>query len=680
MKKYKIAFIKFGGLSAGGTERWLQTMAANIDRSKFDIDYFYCDSAPYVNSDYKAPDTDIYRKKYMEKHKVNLIKFHVSAKDITKPNHPWIDTDFWEVFDESKYDLIQTAKAGHPEYPFTEMNNKVVEYITLSGMVDNSKNIVKSISLSYWTKNKWLQLGGNPKKADVVYIPVEEPCTKETYNKELKIPKDAIVCGFHQRNDNFIFSRIQLDAIKKLNNSNIHIIIFGGGDNYKIQAKKIKLKNINFLPHTGDSKIISKFLNTLDIYTHGRSDGETFGTVLAEAMIHGKPCISHYVKHGANAMEETIGPAGYVVSSVDEYVLILKKMINDKKLRISLGYAGLMYARANYSISKTTKKLENIWIDLLKKDIISTKFKENENIKIGKTKFNFFYAGDFNNKSEIAYSFVKQKRIPEKEDVSIFSAFIPYISSFIDVGSNTGIYSVIASALGGGRINTYAIEPQKSCCMCLNKTIDANNWSERFHVSNIGLADKPGKLKLHLSGTGSTFDNEFNDNCELPLETVTVDTLDSFVKKNDIDYIDFIKIDVEGFEFSVLKGANQTITKYKPALFIEIADNIKGRNYKNKFYSETLDWLRDKGYEIYRCEGKKVLYKLEKNEPYGHIAMYLCVNQNHQRALDRLNTEIKNKHLLKLPTCLAKEQKELYPSKVLPIIYKTKQFYKKIRY
>jgi glycosyltransferase involved in cell wall biosynthesis len=388
MSKYKIAFVKFGGLAAGGTERWLQMMAANVDRSKFEIDYYYCDAAPYVGSDYKHADTDPHRKKYMEDHDVNIIKFHVGAKDITKPHHPWVDTDFWDVFDGSKYDLVQTAKAGHPEYPYVEMKNKVVEYVTLTGMVDNSPNTVKTIHISHWSKEVWLKAGGNPTHAEVIYIPVEEPCTNDTFREELVIPDDAVICGFHQRNDNNIASDIQLAAIHRLNNSKVHTIVLGGGERYRKQAQQLGMQNVHFLPHTGDQYDISKFLNTLDIYTHGRSDGETFGTVLAEAMIHGKPTISHYVRRGANAMPETIGPAGYVVGMPDnrsifnrllyklnskgivvkDYSGILNRLISDRNYREELGYAGRNYAKYNYSIESSVKKLEVIWINLLEPD------------------------------------------------------------------------------------------------------------------------------------------------------------------------------------------------------------------------------------------------------------------------------------------------------------------------
>lgn len=385
MRKYKIAFVKFGGLSAGGTERWLQMMAANVSRSKFEIDYYYCDAAPYVGSDYKHANTDPARKKYMEKHGVNLVQFYVGAKDITKPHHPWIDTDFWEVFDGSKYDLVQTAKAGHPEYPYLKMKNKVVEYVALSGMVDHSPNIVKAIHISHWSKDVWIRAGGNPTHAEVIYIPVEEPCTRDTFRDELNIPGGAVVCGFHQRNDDNIASNIQLAAIHRLSDSGVHTVVLGGGESYRRQARQLGMRNVHFLPHTGNQYVISKFLNTLDIYTHGRSDGETFGTVLAEAMIHGKPCISHYVKRGANAMPETIGPAGYVVgvqesrslfnrllfrvgnrrATTREYSKILGLLVSDKNKREEFGMVGRNYAMNNYSIRTCVNRLEEIWMKLL---------------------------------------------------------------------------------------------------------------------------------------------------------------------------------------------------------------------------------------------------------------------------------------------------------------------------
>ena len=58
VKKIRIAFIKYGGLSSGGTEKMLQIIAANLPKNRFAVDYFYCDSSPYIGSNYKHPETD----------------------------------------------------------------------------------------------------------------------------------------------------------------------------------------------------------------------------------------------------------------------------------------------------------------------------------------------------------------------------------------------------------------------------------------------------------------------------------------------------------------------------------------------------------------------------------------------------------------------------------------------
>ena len=51
----KIAFIKFGGMANGGTEKYLQTIAAHLPKDEFDVDFFYCDAAPYICLLYTSP-------------------------------------------------------------------------------------------------------------------------------------------------------------------------------------------------------------------------------------------------------------------------------------------------------------------------------------------------------------------------------------------------------------------------------------------------------------------------------------------------------------------------------------------------------------------------------------------------------------------------------------------------
>lgn len=331
MEKIKIAFVKFCGLAAGGTEKALQTIAANLPKDKFEVDYYYCDSAPYLGSDYKHADTDPYRKAYMESKNVNLVKFNVAYKDVRDSTHKWIDTNFWELFDENKYDMLQTGRAGHPEYPFTQINSiSQIDLITLPNMAERKSNVVKTVHISKYQANSWIKAGGEPNKVEIIPLFDELPeVSKHNLRKELEI-NDKFVFGLHQRDDDGIFSPIPLTAFKKIENEfdNVVFVLLGGSKKYKEQAESLELRNFYTLSHTGDRERISKFLNTLDVYAHGRSDGETFSLAISEALSHGLPALSHAAPAMGHA--ETIGDAGYVANSLDEYVHSMKRLMLDK--------------------------------------------------------------------------------------------------------------------------------------------------------------------------------------------------------------------------------------------------------------------------------------------------------------------------------------------------------------
>lgn len=321
--------VKFGGCSAGGTERALQTLAANLPKEKFVVDYYYCDAAPYIGSDWKHPDTDLSRKSYLEDKQVNLIKFNVAFKDVRHPTHPWVDTNFWEVFCEENYDIIQTARAGHSEYPFTQINKiPQIDLVTLPGMAERKANVYKTIHISNFQAETWIRAGGDPDKIEIIPLFGEAwPRSEQNYRNELNL-ENKFVFGLHQRNDNGIFSPVVLEAYKQLETSETAFLLMGGGEQYQTQARNLNLKNFHHIEHSGDRDNLDKFLGSLDVFAHGRSDGETFGLAIAEAMYYGLPVISHIAP--ALGHVETIGDGGIVVNSINEYADELLKLKNNK--------------------------------------------------------------------------------------------------------------------------------------------------------------------------------------------------------------------------------------------------------------------------------------------------------------------------------------------------------------
>ena len=260
--------------------------------------------------------------------------------------------------------MVQTVKAGPKEYPFYLINLPVVEMITLANRPDISKNVAWSFHPSSWQRNVWLKKGGDSKRSSVLPPLLDKPLTTENYRIQLGIPNDALVAGYHQRADDNIYSSIPLNAFAKCQNPKWHFIIKGGSNLYKKQAQDLKLKNIHFLPSDGEDVTVSKFLNTLNIFAHGRKDGETFGAVIAEAMIHGKPCLSHYSDTGLNAHKETMGTAGLFAMNEKDYTDKLYSLFSDKRLRETLSAEAIKNA-SKYSIESTVKRVTDVYEEVL---------------------------------------------------------------------------------------------------------------------------------------------------------------------------------------------------------------------------------------------------------------------------------------------------------------------------
>ena len=326
----KIAFIKFGGMANGGTEKYLQTIAAHLPKDEFQVDFFYCDAAPYIGSDFKHLDTDESRVEYTESHGVNLIKFNVGFKDVTKATQDWVDTNLWDVFDEEKYDVIQTGRSGHPEYPFTMINKTpIVDSIHLAGMAENKENVLKTVLVSEEQRQRWIGAGGNPQRGVVIPVPVEVPeYSDDNYIKDLGL-EGKFVFGMHQRNDKNIFSSIPLEAYDEIETDDTAFIILGGSANYRKQTSDLRLKNVHFFDTTSDIKLIHKFLNTLNVYAHGRSDGEQCSSSIIEGLSHFLPIISHSAPSMGQVAQ--IGDAGKVVDGYEEYAEVMQSLMEDTK-------------------------------------------------------------------------------------------------------------------------------------------------------------------------------------------------------------------------------------------------------------------------------------------------------------------------------------------------------------
>jgi len=361
----KIACVKFAGLASGGTEKVLQNIAMILSKNKYQVDYYYTNAAPFLNHWFVHPDNDGQRKKLVESHGINTIPVYVESKDGNNSPYNWNNTNFWDLFDETKYDAIQTARGGYPEYPFNLINRtKIIDGIH-SDSGEDKDNIVKSILLSKWQADRWAKNGGNIKKAVIIPTLVTVPQkTKSNLREQLNIPEDAFVYGFHQRNDPNIFSPASLYAYSLVSNKNNHFILLGGSNRHKEIARQLNLNNIHFIDFSSDSNVIHSFLEAIDVYTHARLDGEVCSGCIIEAMYHGKPIISH---PGTISMghAEQLESCGYMASSVEDYSNKMYQIENSKDLYLDMSSKTYQKYQEKYSYDSIEKKILDLYQEVL---------------------------------------------------------------------------------------------------------------------------------------------------------------------------------------------------------------------------------------------------------------------------------------------------------------------------
>ncbi len=204
---------------------------------------------------------------------------------------------------------------------------------------------------------------------------------------------------------------------------------------------------------------------------------------------------------------------------------------------------------------------------------------------------------------------------------NVLPLLIPQDAVCVDVGANVGTYSYILRN-NFPSVNLYCFEPNPYAREKLSKVI----VPKLTHIEESALGAEFGDGYLHVendelhTGLASLHRNVFekiHHTANIKEINVKIDTLDSYVQKNNISKIDFIKIDVEGNELAVLKGARALVSSGKlPLVQFEFNEmNIISGTFLKDFY-DTLP-----GYSFYRLQNTK-LVPLGDYSTHNEIFMY----------------------------------------------------------
>lgn len=130
--------------------------------------------------------------------------------------------------------------------------------------------------------------------------------------------------------------------------------------------------------------------------------------------------------------------------------------------------------------------------------------------------------------------------------------------SFIDIGCNIGLMSLLASKLIGINGTVYSFEPEPKIFSIFQKNIELNKLNN-IYVYNIALGSNNYNATIYSNLNASRGSASLIKSHEVNSEGVVVSTqtLDEFITKNNISNIRMVKIDVEGWEMEVLKGGKR---------------------------------------------------------------------------------------------------------------------------
>ena len=194
------------------------------------------------------------------------------------------------------------------------------------------------------------------------------------------------------------------------------------------------------------------------------------------------------------------------------------------------------------------------------------------------------------------------------EYIDIFEDVIANCKGFIDIGSNAGLYSMIA-AKTSDNIKVIAFDPTNASSYYFRKNIAINHFESKVQFFQMAISDVKGEIsfyevrnkkypftKHNLGGAASAV----NKPKEYEEVKVPSTPLLEFLQENKLNNfpIDFVKIDAEGVEPLILKGMDPIINEQKPIIVCEVLFDQNEEELENIFKKHQ--------YKFYVHTGKKL--------------------------------------------------------------------------
>lgn len=190
----------------------------------------------------------------------------------------------------------------------------------------------------------------------------------------------------------------------------------------------------------------------------------------------------------------------------------------------------------------------------------------------------------------------------------------------LDIGANIG-WTALRFASKNPKATIIAFEPHPITFKRAQDNFERNNFNN-ITCLNVGLGENTSTLKIYeLMDNNSGMNRIVLEDLDRPFKEVKIERLDDVLPSRNIQMVDLIKIDVEGFEGFVLKGASKILTDSKAKILMETDDAFLKNNGSSA--RDLVDLLKAYGYKMFYRSDKKSFIQEEDDLSGCHFDM-LC--------------------------------------------------------
>ncbi len=235
------------------------------------------------------------------------------------------------------------------------------------------------------------------------------------------------------------------------------------------------------------------------------------------------------------------------------------------------------------------------------------------------------------NTENVSYRFIYFTGQYEQAITEIFSAIVSSGDVCLDIGANIGWYTTLFQKLVGESGEVHAFEPVPQMFADLKKNVEMNEPPKNVTLNNLALGDVEKEIEMHIFDglpDGHASMATFGGTGYVSVASKMI-TLNSYLENNNIDNVRFVKMDVEGAELMMLKGASKLFEQAKlPVMEIEMAlATTSGFNY---LPNDLIEYIRGHGeYDFFEIdESRFTLRKIDGFRSDDIGANVLCLPQD----------------------------------------------------